>query len=67
MGERVVKIIQPRPKLSNPLNETLLKRVAAYARVSTDSDEQITSIEAQKDYFEKLIRRNPKLLHIVFY
>ena len=59
MGERVVKIIQPRPKLPNSSNKTLLKRVAAYARVSTDSDEQITSIEAQKDYFEKLICRNP--------
>ena len=27
-----------------------LRRVAAYARVSTDSDEQFTSFEAQVDY-----------------
>ena len=32
------------------------KRVAAYARVSTDSDEQLTSYEAQVDYYTKLIK-----------
>lgn len=31
------------------------KRVAAYARVSTDHDEQLTSFEAQRDYFQKMI------------
>lgn len=36
------------------------KRVAAYARVSTDSDEQLTSYEAQTDYYEKLIRSKPE-------
>lgn len=36
------------------------KRVAAYARVSTDSDEQLTSYEAQKDYYEKFIRSKPE-------
>lgn len=36
------------------------KRVAAYARVSTDSDEQLTSYEAQKDYYEKFIRTKPE-------
>ncbi len=32
------------------------RRVAAYARVSTDSDEQLTSYEAQVDYYTKLIQ-----------
>jgi len=32
------------------------KRVAAYARVSTDSKEQLTSYEAQVDYYTKLIK-----------
>lgn len=36
------------------------QRVAAYARVSTASDEQMGSVEAQKDYFEKLILKNPE-------
>ena len=31
-------------------------RVAAYARVSTDSDEQLISMDAQKNHYEVLIR-----------
>lgn len=31
------------------------RRTAGYARVSTDSDEQFTSYEAQIDYYTKLI------------
>jgi len=38
---------------------TKKRRVAAYARVSTDSDEQFTSFEAQIDYYTKYIQRNP--------
>jgi site-specific DNA recombinase len=34
-------------------------RVAAYCRVSTDSDEQMASLEAQKDHYESYIRANP--------
>ncbi len=36
-------------------NSAARRRVAAYARVSTDSDEQLTSYEAQVDYYTKLI------------
>lgn len=32
------------------------RRVAAYARVSTDNEEQLTSYEAQMDYYNKYIR-----------
>lgn len=32
------------------------RRTAAYARVSTDSDEQFTSYEAQIDYYTKFIQ-----------
>lgn len=32
------------------------RRVAAYARVSTDSEEQLTSYEAQVDYYTKFIK-----------
>ena len=35
------------------------RKVAAYARVSTDSDEQFTSYEAQIDYYTQYIKRNP--------
>lgn len=33
------------------------RKVAAYARVSTSSEEQLNSIEAQKDYYKKTIER----------
>ena len=36
------------------------RRVAAYARVSTDKDEQFTSYEAQVDYYTKMINANPQ-------
>lgn len=36
-----------------------LKRVAAYARVSTDNDEQLSSYEAQVDYYTRQIKSNP--------
>ena len=41
-----------------PLPKSSIKRVAAYARVSTYSDEQLNSLEAQKDYYEKKIKEN---------
>ena len=36
---------------SAPINEQRKRRVAGYARVSTDSEEQFTSYEAQVDYY----------------
>ena len=36
------------------------RRTAGYARVSTDSDEQFTSYEAQIDYYTKYIQNNPE-------
>ena len=59
MADRVVTQIRPRPSLPQLQKSLYEKRVAAYARVSTDSDEQMGSVEAQKDYFEKLIREQP--------
>ena len=34
-------------------------RVAAYCRVSTDTDEQATSYEAQVEHYTEYIRKNP--------
>lgn len=39
--------------------EALLKKVAAYCRVSTKSQEQLDSLVAQKCYYEEGIRANP--------
>ncbi|GHU80656.1 serine recombinase [Clostridia bacterium] len=41
-------------------DQPVKKRVAAYARVSTDLEEQQSSYEAQVDYYTKLIRANPE-------
>lgn len=42
------------------LNDSKQRRkVAGYARVSTDSDEQFTSYEAQVDYYTQFIKSNP--------
>ena len=40
---------------SVPTTSVTKRKVAAYARVSTDSDEQFTSYEAQIDYYTKFI------------
>lgn len=41
-----------------PTKERVRRRVAAYARVSTDSEEQLTSYEAQVDYYTRFIQEN---------
>ena len=53
------------PQKINPLthqpHDTLVKRkVAAYARVSTDLEEQQTSYEAQVRYYTEYIKKNPE-------
>lgn len=56
-----VKVI-PATKLRHsgaPIESKTRRRVAGYARVSTDSDEQLTSYEAQVDYYTQFIRKNP--------
>lgn len=40
-----------------PTSSIRRRRVAAYARVSTDSDEQFTSYEAQIDYYTNYIKK----------
>lgn len=42
----------------NVINAAMRKRVAAYARVSTDTEEQLTSYEAQVDYYTRHIQAN---------
>jgi predicted site-specific integrase-resolvase len=41
---------------ASPITEQKKRRVAGYARVSTDSDEQFTSYEAQIDYYTNYIK-----------
>ena len=43
------------------------RRVAGYARVSTDSEEQQTSYEAQVDYYTQYIKANPNWQFVSVY
>ncbi len=57
---RSVTVIPPTVKHFSPnaVNIPAKKRVAAYARVSTDYEEQISSYEAQVDYYTRHIKAN---------
>ncbi len=42
------------------LTEQVKLRVAAYCRVSTDSDEQLESLDAQIKHYESYVNANPE-------
>ena len=50
-----------------PISTTARRKVAGYARVSTDSDEQFTSYEAQVDYYTQFIQSHPEWQFIKVY
>lgn len=56
MGNRDITVIGPKTTLPKAFRR---RRVALYARVSTDRTEQENSLAAQIDYFEKRIALNP--------
>lgn len=60
MADRLVTRITALPKPAT-FKETArsLQRVAAYARVSTDHEDQETSLAAQTDYYKKKITEHP--------
>lgn len=55
-----VIVIPANPELAKKSASTRQLRVAAYCRVSTDDEEQLTSYEAQKTYYTDKIMTNPK-------
>ena len=57
-----VMVIPARRQVGNNIKkaEKPKLRVAAYCRVSTDSDEQATSYEAQIEHYTEYIKKNPK-------
>ena len=44
---------------SKPISKKTKRRVAAYARVSTDEEEQLNSYEAQVRYYSEYIKSHP--------
>ena len=72
MSRTAARSVTVIPPTINPLTHlskvTMQKRrVAGYARVSTDSDEQFTSYEAQVDYYTQYIKRNPEWKFVKVY
>ena len=59
---RKVQKIESRVSLQQTIADepTRKRRVAAYARVSTDSDEQLSSYEAQVEFYTRHISGNPE-------
>ena len=57
-----VTTIPPRKQRNHAVTsqETRKIRVAAYCRVSTDTEEQATSYQAQIAHYEEVIHRNPE-------
>ena len=52
---------------ANPINAVSKRRVAGYARVSTDSEEQFSSYEAQIDYYSKYIKSRDDWKYVSVY
>lgn len=52
---------------SKPISEKTKRRVAGYARVSTEHEEQATSYEAQMDYYTNYISSNPEWIFVGMY
>ena len=63
MGKEVIKL---EPKFPEIIKVEKLK-VAVYARVSKEKDEQHNSLEAQKDYFLKFIKNEPEWEYVGLY
>ena len=55
------------PLTQMPIGSSALRQVAAYARVSTNTDEQYTSYEAQVHYYKKLIQERPDWEYVNVY
>lgn len=56
--EKTVIIVPPNPEAVRAAQAKRQLRVAAYCRVSTDDEEQLTSYEAQKTYYTDKIMTN---------
>lgn len=67
MQAKVVTKIDANPLLSKHKNENTLLRVAAYCRVSTDSEDQLESYKAQVAHYSEAIAKNPKWRFVDIY
>lgn len=54
-------------KNSDNVNENIKRRVACYARVSTDKDQQINSLQNQVEYYHSLISKKEDWIFVGMY
>ncbi|MDY4591923.1 MAG: recombinase family protein [Eubacteriales bacterium] len=66
-AKRIVTKIDANPLLAKQNDENGLLRVAAYCRVSTDSEDQLESYKAQVAYYTDAIAKNPKWRFVDIY
>jgi DNA invertase Pin-like site-specific DNA recombinase len=69
-GPKRISILYPLPSIAglNPIgNDQDKKRVAAYCRVSSGSEEQMGSLNAQTSYYEKYIKDRPEYIFAGIY
>ena len=60
IAKKSVTIIEPKRSMLVDKERHRQKRVAAYCRVSTDSEEQLTSYSTQKRVYTEMIASNPE-------
>ena len=58
--KRTVTLIEPKKSILVDKEKYHQKRVAAYCRVSTDSEEQLTSYQNQMRFYTEMITANPE-------
>ena len=58
--KKIITVIEPKQSMTVDKEKYRQKRVAAYCRVSTDSEEQLTSYENQKKVYTEMIAQKPE-------
>ena len=66
-AKKIVTKIEANPLLIKHNDENALLRVAAYCRVSTDSEDQIESYKAQVAHYSEAIAKNPRWRFVDIY
>ena len=67
MRQKVVTKIEANPLLVKQNDANAILRVAAYCRVSTDSEDQLESYAAQVSYYTDIIGKNPRWRFVKIY
>ena len=66
-AKKIVTKIEANPLLQKKCAEDGVLRVAAYCRVSTDSEDQLESYNAQVSHYTEAIMKNPKWRFVKIY